>query len=116
MKKKRQQTKTGCVGHVTLADGNIFLDLGFPPEEAVRLLADAGRMIDERKAIKSNLLNALASWINEVQPSPQAAANKLGESPERISMVMVKDGSKFTIDQLATLLIRAGKKIQVDIT
>ena len=31
--------------HVTPADGNVFLDLGFTPEEAKRLLDDADRVI-----------------------------------------------------------------------
>lgn len=38
-------------------------------------MAESDRMIHEKKAIKANLMNALASWINEVQPRPQTAAN-----------------------------------------
>lgn len=35
--------------HITPADGNVFLDLGFPPEEAAALLADSIRRIEESK-------------------------------------------------------------------
>ena len=38
--------------HVTPADGNVFLDLGFEPEEAERLLMESDRAIVERRALK----------------------------------------------------------------
>ena len=38
--------------HITPADGNIFLDLGFEPEEAERLLMESNREIVERRALK----------------------------------------------------------------
>lgn len=41
-----------CVEYVVPADGNVFLALGFPPEEAARLLVEADRQIDERRATK----------------------------------------------------------------
>ncbi len=34
--------------HITPAGGNIFLDLGFPPDEAAKLKAEAERMAAER--------------------------------------------------------------------
>jgi hypothetical protein len=39
-------------GHITPADGNIFLDLGFPPDEAEAMLAEANREIEEERRIK----------------------------------------------------------------
>ena len=36
------------ITHRTPADGNIFADLGFAPDEAARLLADADQAIDEK--------------------------------------------------------------------
>lgn len=44
--------KMTCVEYEVPADGNIFLDLGFPPDEAARLLAEADRQIDESRAAK----------------------------------------------------------------
>lgn len=43
-RKLRIRTKSE---HVTPVGGNVFLDLGFEPEEAARLLAEADRRIDE---------------------------------------------------------------------
>ncbi len=36
--------------HVTPAGGNIFLDLGFPPDEAAKLHAEAKKIIAEKLA------------------------------------------------------------------
>ena len=36
-------------GHITPAGSNIFLELGFPPEEAADLLEQAKKMIQEIK-------------------------------------------------------------------
>ena len=37
------ETMSTVISHITPADGNIFLDLGFPPEEAERLKEEADR-------------------------------------------------------------------------
>jgi hypothetical protein len=34
--------------HITPADGNVFLDLGFPPDEAARLLAEARLRVEAK--------------------------------------------------------------------
>ena len=36
------------IEHTTPADGNVFLDLGFEPEEAARLLAKAEKQYVEK--------------------------------------------------------------------
>ena len=38
------------ISHITPADGNVFLDLGFPPDEAARLKAESDAKIDEERA------------------------------------------------------------------
>lgn len=48
MKEKAMEIKTGS-GHITRADGNIFLDLGFPPEEAKKMLEKADRDVLESR-------------------------------------------------------------------
>jgi predicted XRE-type DNA-binding protein len=56
-----------AINHVTPADGNIFLDLGFEPDEAERLLAESERQIAERMAIRDYLLKELSSWIDSMK-------------------------------------------------
>lgn len=61
-KKKHRETKSRIVltrgefietgtTHVTPAGCNIFLDLGFAPEEAARLLAESDQEIERKMAI-----------------------------------------------------------------
>ena len=42
------------IAHTTPADGNIFADLGFPPEQAVRLLAESNAKIAESKRLRDS--------------------------------------------------------------
>lgn len=48
MKEKIMNIKVAS-RHVTRADGNIFLDLGFPPKEAAQMLAETDREIAEER-------------------------------------------------------------------
>lgn len=110
------QTGTqGCVGHVTPADGNIFLDLGFPPDEAARLLAESNREIAAHVALKKHLVDELAKWIEETQPSPVDAANTLGATPKRIRDVLARNENKFSIEHLVRYLISTGRRVTVEI-
>jgi len=45
----------------TKADGNVFLDLGFPPAEAKRLLAYADAQIDDSIRLKQQLMDEIAN-------------------------------------------------------
>lgn len=42
--------------HITPVGGNVFADLGFPPEEAAALKAESQRIISEKLGIKDALL------------------------------------------------------------
>ena len=41
--------RSTCITHITPVGGNIFLDLGFPPEEAERLKEESDRRISSKK-------------------------------------------------------------------
>lgn len=110
-----QSETPSWVGHVTPADGNIFLDLGFPPDEAARLLAESNREIAAHVAVKKHLVDELAKWIEETQLSPVEAANKLGVSPKRIRDVLARNENKFSVDHLVRDLITSGRKVTVEI-
>lgn len=47
----RYNAETGSA-HVTPADGNVFADLGFEPEEAAALFAESQRIISEKRALQ----------------------------------------------------------------
>ena len=97
--------------HITPVGGNIFLDLGFPPDEAAKLKADSDMLIKTKLA----LANSVSEWIDEKQLKQEQAAEILGISRPRVSDVVNKKIGKFTIDALMSMLIKAGKSVQLQI-
>ena len=93
-------TKTS---HVTRAGDNIFSDLGFEPEEAVKL------------KIKYQLMAEVSEWIKAQQLKQEDAAKILGVSRPKVSDVMTGKIGKFTIDTLVDLLERTGKHVTVNV-
>lgn len=110
-----QSETPGWIGHVTPADGNIFLDLGFPPDEAARLLAESNRVIAAHVAVKQHLVDELAKWVEETQPSLVDAAKPLGVTPKRIQDVLARNETKFSIEHLVRYLIASKRRVTVDI-
>lgn len=88
--------------HVTPADGNVFADLGFGPEEAENLLLRADLMIEVAKRIDG---------MTQVK-----AAELLGVSQPRVSGLRRGKISLFTIDALVNMLARAGMRTTVTVT
>jgi len=91
------------IRHITPVSGNVFADLGFEPEEAVKL------------KIRSQLMMEVSEWIKERQLKQEDAAELLGISRPRVSDVMTGKIDKFTIDALVDLLERTGKHITVNV-
>jgi len=90
--------------HITPADGNVFADLGFEPEEATTLKAESQRIISEKLAIKDFLVTELAGWIEARNLKTAEAAKILGATHLRLSDVINKKASNFTIDALVDML------------
>ncbi|WMD18654.1 XRE family transcriptional regulator [Achromobacter seleniivolatilans] len=104
------------IRRVTPAGANIFLELGFPPVEADRLLAASNKQINDAKALKEQLMAELASWIEQHHLKQAEAAQILMISRPRVSDVVNKKTAKFTMDALVEMLGRAGKAIQLNVT
>lgn len=81
---------------ITRSSGNVFADLGFPPEEAAILAMRADMMAQLRLAIEKR------NWT-QVE-----AAQALGVSQSRVSDLMCGKWDKFSLDMLVTLAARAG--------
>ena len=101
------------ITHRTPADGNIFADLGFSPDEAARLLAEADQAIDEKRALKQVLMAEIAGWINTQNLKQAQAAEILGISRPRVSDVVNQKTPKFTVDSLVDMVLRTGKHVQL---
>jgi predicted XRE-type DNA-binding protein len=85
------------------SSGNVFIDLGFSPDEAAVLQMRADLMTDLRKFIKAkNLTQARAAEI-------------LGVSQSRVSDLVRGKWEKFSLEMLITLATRAGMRVSVSI-
>lgn len=81
---------------VTKSSGNVFVDLGFPPEEVAILTMRADLMAQLRLLIERK------GWTQA-----QAAA-ALGVSQSRVSDLVRGKWNKFSLDMLLMLAARAG--------
>ncbi len=102
-----------AIRHVTKARANLFVELGFAPAEAKRLDAASRRQINDTKLLKEQLMTELANWIGQHQLKQSEAAEILMISRPRVSDVVNKKTSKFTIDTLVELLSRIGKPVKL---
>ena len=99
--------------HRTRAGGNVFLDLGFPPREAKRLLAHADAQIDESIRLKQQLMDEIAEWMKEASVTQAVAAEVLHVTRPRVSDAVNHKVEKFTIDALVSMLARIGKRVHL---
>ena len=86
---------------ITKSSGNVFLDLGFPPDEATIL------------AMRSDLMCQLEILIRDKQWTQAAAAQALDISQSRVSDLIRGKFEKSSLDMLITLATRAGKKVEL---
>jgi predicted XRE-type DNA-binding protein len=86
---------------LTRSTGNVFRDLGFPPDEAEHLRVRADLLLQLQKAI-------------EAQGLKQAAAAKvLGVTQPRVSDLMHGRLDLFSVDTLIDMLARLGIRVKV---
>ena len=93
MKKEKFKVTDSC--------GNVFIDLGFSPEEATIL------------AMRSQLMGELRIKIRDEEWTQTKAAQVLGISQSRVSDLIRGKFEKFSLDMLITLATRAGKKVEL---
>lgn len=103
------------IRHVTKSGANLFLELGFAPEEAKRLQAASRKQINDTRRLKEQLMTELATWIEQHHLKQAEAAEILMVSRPRVSDVVNKKTTKFTIDALVEMLSRVGKPVKLAI-
>ena len=81
---------------ITESSGNVFLDLGFPPEEAALL------------AMRADLMAKLRLTIDEKGWTQAEAAKVLAIAQSRVSDLVRGKWERFSLDMLITLASRAG--------
>lgn len=89
--------------HVTPSDGNVFEDLGFPPEEA------------ENLKIRSRLMAVIRRIVEERGLTQTEAGELFGVAQPRISNVVTGQIDEFTIDSLVNMLWHAGIQVRLQV-
>ena len=84
---------------VVNSSGNVFIDLGYSPDEAAILQMRADLMADLRKFIKAKRL------------TQAKAAEILGVSQSRVSDLIRGKWERFSLEMLVTLATRAGMRV-----
>jgi predicted XRE-type DNA-binding protein len=88
---------------VLASSGNVFVDLGYSPDEAAILQMSADLMADLRKFIKAEKLT-------------QAAAAKIfSVSQSRVSDLITGKWEKFSLEMLITLVTKSGMHVELKI-
>jgi len=106
-------TKTTNVTSATT--GNVFADLGFEPQLAAELKSQSERIIADKLAIKEHLLTELAAWIQAKDLTRSDAAARFGVTEQRISDIISKQATHFTLDALVDMALRTGKGVRLTI-
>jgi len=81
------------------SSGNVFADIGYPPDEAAILQMRADLMADLRKFIRAKRL------------TQAKAAEILGVSQSRVSDLVRGKWERFSLEMLITLATRAGMRV-----
>ena len=83
--------------------GNVFTDLGFPPEEAANL------------QVRSDLMIQLRKRLEALKVTQRHAARVLGVSQPRVSDLMRGRIDRFSVDMLIKLLGKAGVEVRLTV-
>ena len=89
---------------ITPSSGNVFLDLGFDPEEAADL------------ALRAELMFAIGQYIEAKGWTQAEAARRMGTTQPRVSDLMRSKGDRFSVDALRTLAAKAGRRVHVTLS
>lgn len=83
--------------------GNVFADLGFPPEDAANL------------QVRSDLMIQLRKRLDGLGVTQGQAARLLGVSQPRVSDLMRGRIDRFSVDMLIKLLGKAGVEVRLTV-
>ncbi|MBK8247511.1 MAG: type II toxin-antitoxin system RelE/ParE family toxin [Gemmatimonadetes bacterium] len=101
LRERSKGRQVGMAVRMRRGSGNVFVDLGFPPEEAAHLL------------IRSDLMITLNQALEDRGLTQVRAAKVLGVSQPRVSALRRGKIEQFSIDALVELLARLGVAVTV---
>ena len=81
--------------------GNVFLDIGFPPEEAQNL------------HLRSELMTRVEQFVKRSGVTQTEAARAIGITQPRLNDLLRGKIDKFSLDALVNMLGRAGMRVEL---
>lgn len=84
---------------ITRGSGKVFLDLGFPPQEAAVMV------------LRCEVAEALRQWMAREGITQAQAAKRLGVAQPRISEIARNKVEKLSLDYLVGLCAKAGVSV-----
>ncbi len=88
---------------MTRGSGNVFRDLGFPPEEAQNLL------------LRSDLMTRIERYVKMSGLKQKDAAARLGVTQPRLNDLLKGKIEKFSLDALVNMLGHAGMRVELSV-
>ena len=88
---------------ITRGGGNVFRDLGLPPEEAQNLL------------LRSDLMTRIERYVKTSGLKQKDAAARLGVTQPRLNDLLKGKIEKFSLDALVNMLGHAGMRVAVSV-
>ena len=88
---------------ITRVSGNVFRDLGFPPEEAQNL------------HLRSDLMMRIEHYVKTGGLKQKDAAARLGVTQPRLNDLLKGKIGKFSLDALVNMLGHAGMRVELSV-
>jgi predicted XRE-type DNA-binding protein len=88
---------------ITRGSGNVFLDVGFSPDEAQNL------------HLRSELMTRIERFIERSGMTQAAAARALGVGQPRLNELLRGKIDKFSLDALVNMLSHAGMRVELKV-
>ena len=101
---KQSRAKTTDSLKLTKSSGNVFADMGFPPEEAALL------------QLKTDIKVAIEKEVGRRKLSRKKLAQELDIQQPQVSDLLTGKVSKMTIDKLMKYAHRLGMKVEISAT
>jgi predicted XRE-type DNA-binding protein len=83
------------------SSGNVFLDIGFPPEQAHNLL------------LRADLAIRIERFVKQSGLTQQAAARALGVTQPRLNQLLKGKIELFSLDALVNMATKAGMRVEL---
>lgn len=81
--------------------GNVFLDIGFPPDEAQNLL------------LRSELMSRIERFVRSSGLTQKECAVRMGVTQPRLNDLLRAKIDKFSLDALVNILGRVGMRVEM---